>query len=102
MISEGDRAGWLVRGKPARQAKVLDVMTTIHQHTHINMTSRVEVFYTSILANPKVRSNTEKVERFLYKVPHQKYDIASMSYSFATIYIKSRYNTVKRPILSDG
>lgn len=43
------------------------------------MTSRIEVFYTSILANPKVRSNTEKVERFLFKIPHQKYDIASMS-----------------------
>lgn len=41
------------------------------------MTSRIEVFYTSILVNPKVRSNTEKVERFLFKIPHQKYDIAS-------------------------
>lgn len=54
-------------------------MSSTTKNNKIIMTSRIEVFYTSILANPKVRSNTEKVERFLFKIPHQKYDIASMS-----------------------
>lgn len=66
------------------------------------MTVRIEVFYTSILANPKIRTNTEKVERFLFKIPHTRYDIASDETAKAMWKRKNGGSTELPMILVDG